>query len=162
MFLRGSYPFSFTFQDSWSYDPTYRFKISSDLVHFLLLGSVSGFIPSKKAFLFTLQSTMAERKLNVLSTNRSYALNRLRGEIRFGTDLVINLKNGSAFFNVGNVYKGNRSLCEFQDSVVDLSDVEVLYSFGMYRLPLSFSFCSLLLHLVRLIRDMSHVRKWLQ
>ena len=103
-----------------------------------------------------------ETKLNVFSTNRSYALNRLQGEIRFGTDLVINLKNGSAFFNVGNVYKGSRSLCEFQDSVVDLSDVEVLYSFGMYRLHLSFSFCSLLLHLVRLIRDMSHVRKWLQ
>ena len=95
-----------------------------------------------------------ERKLNVLSTNRSYALNRLQGQIRFGTDLVINLKNGSAFFNVGN-----RSLCEFQDSVVDLSDMEVLHPFGMYRLPLSFSFCSLLLHLVRLIREMSHVRK---
>ncbi|XP_073231074.1 uncharacterized protein [Porites lutea] len=70
-----------------------------------------------------------EAKLNVFTTNRSYALYRLQGEIRFGTDLVINLKNGSAFFNVGNVYKGNRSLCEFQDSVVDLSDMEVLYPF---------------------------------
>ena len=100
-----------------------------------------------------------ERKLNVFSTNRSYALNRLQGEIRFGSDLVINVKNASAFFNVGNVYKGNRSLCEFQDSVVDLSDVEVLYPFGMYRLPLSFSFFSFLLQLVRLIREMNHVRK---
>ena len=72
---------------------------------------------------------------------------------------MINVKNGSAFFNVGNVYKGNRSLCEFQDSVVDLSDMEVLHPFGMYRLPLSFFFCSLLLHLVRFIREMSHVRK---
>ena len=105
----------------------------------LQLGSVTGFTPSIKSFLFTLQSSSPslEAKWPVSSSQRFRAIFHAPGRLQFGEDVVLNLTNRSLFVDIGHVYDvGNDSqlgdlFCGAGDSIVEADDVEVLFPLGM-------------------------------
>lgn len=103
-------------------------------------GPVTGFIPSTKSFLFTLQSSSSlssEAKWPVLSSQRSRAIFYAPGRLQFGEDLVLNLTNRSLSVNIGHVYdienEDGDLFCGANGTIVEADDVEVLSPLGMWE-----------------------------
>ena len=103
------------------------------------LGSATGFKPSTKSFLFTLQSFSSPplgQKWLVNSSERFRAIFRAPGRLQFGEDLLLNLTDRSVFTDIGHVYNITDASrlgslpCGASNSVVEVNDVEVLSPFG--------------------------------
>lgn len=107
---------------------------------FFLSGSVTGFTPSTKTFLFTLQSPSSPplgKKWPVYSSGRFRAIFRTPGRLQFGEDLLLNLTDRSVSTGIGYDYNRtngsglNYSPCGSSDTVAEVDDLEVLSPFGM-------------------------------
>ncbi|KAL9958730.1 hypothetical protein ACROYT_G035784 [Oculina patagonica] len=101
-------------------------------------GSVAGFTPSTKSFLFTLQSPSSPplgEKWPVYSSERFHAIFRASGRLQFGEDLLLNLTDRSVYTAIGYYYNRtngsglNDSPCGASDTVVEVDDLEVLSPF---------------------------------